>query len=275
MNPKFDYRYKTVTLDLTSERVNEELEIFGERIRYISGSTNLSIRLLSTENDNLTLKPGGTIVAPFNKVFISHDAAPGETAELVFIHPAFIDVHDNDVTVDSISNLASLDLVDEITVNKLLERDTSKQYDTLNSKNTYWGGAVRSGVAATYAHVGLWNPGTNSKLLILKHLIITNSSSGTQQFKLSNYGAILSVSAYFQGCKYSGEADGDGQVATGVPGSIQGTLEADFYVPQYTSLPIPVDDNYVIDENTGLYVSINNVNSACSAIFQWQEVDAP
>lgn len=259
----FDYSADPITLDLTNAATNLEVEQPGEKIKNTSGTRTIYIRLGSASHPLLPLKPGGFITAPFTRFYITHSAYAGETAELLVLSPHYIDVASADVVVETIS---------EVTVNKLLERSEAEQYDTINSKNTFIGGTDRPAVAATYATVGLWNPGTNSKLLIVKKAIITCYTSIV--LRCAHYGSIRSVSAGFQDNKYIEDSDGDGQIQSGAEASEIGTQMFATLLPANVPLVLRFGDNCAIPATAGLNFNSRTVNIGISALFEWKEVDA-
>ena len=80
------YTYRTVGIDITAGITNHELDINAERMQYITGTETLSVRLDYRSNDSFDLIAGRSIIAPFNRVFITA-AAKAETISLFFGNP--------------------------------------------------------------------------------------------------------------------------------------------------------------------------------------------
>ena len=99
-----NYQYKVVTLDLTNGLVDEELEFNGERIFYEDGSATLSFKIGTPFNDSIPLKPKGTFIAPFTKLYFNAPPASA-TVTLFLTNPAEIVLQSLEVNIDTLANL--------------------------------------------------------------------------------------------------------------------------------------------------------------------------
>lgn len=88
-----NYAYNIITLDITAGLTEYELNLYGERLFYKTGSANIQIRFNDRFADLATFKPFDVWAIPFDKIFITAPA----TAETITI----IVANDIDIQVDA------------------------------------------------------------------------------------------------------------------------------------------------------------------------------
>lgn len=103
------YSYRVFKFDLTAGLSDFEVPIHGQRIDYVSPTDGpeLSIRLQRKSNDQLPLRPNGSIEAPFTRVYISASAI-SKTVFLMVGAPSSVKVTGRDVSISGTINAKEL-----------------------------------------------------------------------------------------------------------------------------------------------------------------------
>ncbi len=179
------------------------------------------------------------------------------------------------MSVDEVTNIVSLDLVDVITVNKLLERDESKYYDTLNNQDTFFGYSSLSGAASNYTAIQIFNPAASGVYVIVKSIIATiRITTGTIMFGI--YDTALTTNETTLRNKFNGGAAPSGQIRSqnAVTQLITGAAHAQAVANSTIvndKFPFIEEDWLLLDENKGFTLVNGNVNTASLVHFEWME----
>lgn len=272
------YSYQKINLSLDTAIVNKRAESAGQRITHNAGTSTVSIKLNSNTNDEIEIQPQGSIIVPdgFDRFFISASQSIGNSVELIVSSPASMEFDNKALTVDTvaeITNIANLETVEQVTVNKLLERDISGYYDSLNNKNEFMGAVFAAPSGGAYACLQLLNPSGSGKTLILKKVIASTLANSiiTMGLNASTLGA-----AGANGNKYLGEASPSGQVRSEVNGVLYALSPAMAFT--YTQAYRPFINDFsrsggiIIPEGNSLMVLNNTVATYTYASFEWKEI---
>lgn len=150
LRPDFPYSYRLLTV-LAGTYVKKEVQISGEKIVYASPTTGveLGIRLESSDQDAIPLRPNGEIVAPYSKFFI--DGTVLQTTSLLVAAPAGIQLTGRDVIVSGVvSTIVTLD-----------------KEDYLAQQGLLWSASAFLNPAAQFASYQLKNPAGSGKIATL------------------------------------------------------------------------------------------------------------
>ena len=105
LRPDFPYSYRTLTVN-AGTYVKREVQISGEKIIYASPTNGqeIGIRLESSDQDAIPLRPNGEIVAPYSKFFL--DGTVVNAITLLVAAPATIQLTGRDVAISGNVNAA-------------------------------------------------------------------------------------------------------------------------------------------------------------------------
>ncbi len=115
INEEFNYNFTPITRDITAGLTNQVIEIHGERIYYDEGTAELTVKLRSSNEPGIPLRPKEDIVAPFKK-FIITAPATAETIRLIISNPAEVKKEGKEVNVDTVNTVESITNFPEFTV---------------------------------------------------------------------------------------------------------------------------------------------------------------
>jgi len=106
MEDELKYSYNVLRFDLSAGLTDFEVPIHAERVDYVSPTDGpeLSIRLQRKSNDQLPLRPNGSIEAPFTRLYISA-AAVARTVFLMVGAPSEVRVTGRDVALSGSVNI--------------------------------------------------------------------------------------------------------------------------------------------------------------------------
>ena len=110
-------KYRLLSLDLSQARSDQLFEIQGEVLVYLDPPDGgaLQIRLTESNADQLIVNPQTRISFPFKRLYISNAAIPGKIAKLYIASPANAVVDPKDVSVNTITELEHVTLIDTLT----------------------------------------------------------------------------------------------------------------------------------------------------------------
>lgn len=184
MEDELKYSYNVLKFDLAAGMTDVEVPIHAQRIDYVSPTDGpeLSIRLQRKSNDQLPLRPNGSIEAPFTRLYISAPAV-AKTVFLMVGAPVGVRVTGRDVsisgTIDSLPPIAAA-----------------------GSRGSLFAGTVsRLGVAATFSHVCLYNPANSGKTVTLLAMRYHNHSATVATFFES--GRVTTPLAVLEGAAFN------------------------------------------------------------------------
>ena len=168
------YSYRVLKFDLTAGLTDLEIPIHAERIDYVSPTDGpeLQIRLQLKGNDQLPLRPNGSIEAPFTRFYLSASA----TAKTVFLMvgaPAGVRVTGRDVAISGLISGRSL-LEHAANLGQLYERGQRYNPD-----------------AANFTHLQVWNPPSSGKNVWLLKYISTTDAAALVLMNLNEYNTQL------------------------------------------------------------------------------------
>ena len=162
MRNEFEYSYRVLQFNLSAGLSDFEVPIHAERVDYVSPTDGpeLQIRLQTKSNDQLPLRPNGSIEAPFTRLYISASAV-AKTVFLMVGAPAGVKVTGRDVAISG-------------TINASIVSDAPLYQ--LGQNNLYEASPLVSTVTNT-ATIQLKNPVGSGKIVtILKSFIICSAA---------------------------------------------------------------------------------------------------
>ena len=174
MSELFKYSYRILTLDLTPGLVDFEVPIDGQKIVYagpVDGPT-ISIRLQSKSNDQIPLRPQGTIRAPYQRLYISAGAV-ASSIQLLIASPDDIDLDSRDVNVNTIATVTNIGTLGTIT-NPVIAKPY--ELDRAIASQIFERADTRSSAAGQRLHYQIKNPAASGKTVILLSSMFVGAS---------------------------------------------------------------------------------------------------
>ena len=145
------YSYRVLKFDLTAGLTDFEIAIDAERIDYVSPTDGpeLQVRLQLKGNDQLPLRPNGSIEAPFTRFYLSASAV-AKTVFLMVGAPAGVRVTGRDVAISG--NINTRDF-------ERFALETGALFS--------WGSVVQASLG-NFGEFLLWNPSATKSVYLLE-----------------------------------------------------------------------------------------------------------
>jgi len=163
-----DYSYSVIDLIFAGAVVDQEIELHGQRIQYLTGTLSLSIRLHSKNNDAIPLLRFQDINGPFEKFYISSSGAGSVT--ILVANPGTIHVGGAQVQVAEVT---------------LLKQDDSWKYET-DQARSFFGSAPKGASPGNYSYVQMWNPAASGVDVYIEKIELHGSAVNSLCFSSHN-----------------------------------------------------------------------------------------
>jgi len=185
----FPYRYRQLTIDLTSTLTDFEYPVQGERIYYEgpSDGPELTIRLQARNNDGIRLRPQGEIIGPFTRLYIS-GASSVLVPRLIVSSPKEIAVLGRDVNVGNINTLQTIvnpvtvsSITNPVTVASITAAVAAKDFrlDRAQAGALYQRGGFKAASVGNYSYHQIFNPAASGKTVVVLGVEV-GCTSGTE-----------------------------------------------------------------------------------------------
>lgn len=268
---------KTKEFDLAAARDKVCYEMGGSCLWCINAEESgtidmdawIDIYLNDQMRDPIRFKLGTYISnVPFSRFYVSHDAQANKTLQIMYAREEI----DNIRVLNPAINFANINTVQTI---KVIERDESSWYDTLNNQNTFIGGAQCNQVAGQFSHVQLWNPNGSGINAIVKRVV--GNQDTTDYFYLHYYATALTTDLPNNlGNKYLGGAAPACEIRRQTNAATLGTAITHRRAPTATHEAVEFlhhkGDCILIPPNMGLVVVSGGGNYTIQGGFEWMEV---
>ena len=165
MRNEFEYSYRVLQFNLSAGLSDFEVPIHAERVDYVSPTDGpeLQIRLQTKSNDQLPLRPNGSIEATFTRIYISA-AAAARNVFLMIGAPAAVKVTGRDVSISG-------------TIRSLSFKEYVAQLGQL-----FIGTSTNTPTAGQFAHCEIRNPIGSGKTVQVLGWKLHNASAGAVIF---------------------------------------------------------------------------------------------
>lgn len=250
------YNYDVFSLTFGGATSDLEIEIQGERLRLLTGTVDITVKLNYQSERAIPLTKKQDLVGPFTRLYIS--TAGAGTVTVMVSMPYTLHMTGTQVDVDEVNNL---------------KRDDSPLYRT-DLLKAFLGGLQKAAVAGQYAYSEFWNPAASGVTAYIRTVLL--SAGGTDWLYLRSHDAAVGVEIGTEKLpKYVGGAQPLCEIRVGAAAAVPGTARGIIPFPVASAsslLRVPFIDNIRVPVGTGVILACRSVNVDMNVSWEWFEV---